>query len=99
MRVFAQQIAKTVPAVIVGGQLNGLGVCPSLTKAGVPTHLIDDARFNAGMWSRYATPMRARSSGWPLPETLRLLSITLGQAPVLIITDERAVLTISEFRD
>ncbi len=51
------------------------------------------------MSSRYAAPMRARSSGRPLLETLRSLSMKLGQAPVLIITDERAVLTISEFRD
>jgi D-aspartate ligase len=51
------------------------------------------------MWSRYARPTRARSPGRPLVETLRSLSTTLGQAPVLIITDERAVLTISEFRD
>ncbi len=99
LRTADRQDITPVPAVIVGGQLNGLGVCRSLAKAGVPTHLIDDARFNAGMWSRYATPMRARSSGRPLLETLRLLSTTLGQAPVLIITDERAVLTISEFRD
>src|SRR5271166_6814945 len=99
LRTADRQGVAPVPAVIVGGQLNGLGVCRSLAKAGVPTHVIDEARFNAGMWSRYATPMRARSSGRPLLETLRLLSTTLGQAPVLIITDERAVLTISEFRD
>jgi len=51
------------------------------------------------MWSRYATPVRARSSGRPLLETLRLLSTKLEQAPVLIVTNDAVVLTISEFRD
>src|SRR5271165_5087090 len=91
LRTADRQGVAPVPAVIVGGKLNGLGVCRSLAKAGVPTHVVDEARFNPAMWSRYATPMRARSSGRPLLETLRLLSAKLEQAPVLIVTGDQAV--------
>jgi predicted ATP-grasp superfamily ATP-dependent carboligase len=94
-----RQGVAPVPAVVIGGHLNGLGVCRSLAKAGVPVHLIDGARFSAGMWSRSATPVRAKAHGRALLETLRSISIDLGQAPALIIADELAVLTVSEFRD
>jgi D-aspartate ligase len=96
---FQEEHNQAAPAVIVGGQLNGLGVCRSLATAAVPTYVIDGARFNAAMWSRHATPIRASTFGQPLIETLRSLAAKLGNAPVLIVTDERAVLTISGFRD
>jgi D-aspartate ligase len=86
-------------AVVVGGQLSGLGVCRSLAKGNVPTYVLDYRRLDAAMWSRYAHPVRTNLLHGPnLIDALRSLSKQLGSRPVLIITDEMALLTISEFR-
>lgn len=88
-----------IPAVVVGGLLNGLGVCRSLADGDVPTYLLDHRRFDPAMWSRYAKPVKAHCLYGPsLLNALRSLQKQLGDRPVLIITDEMAVLTISEFR-
>ncbi len=87
------------PAVVIGGELNGLGVCRSLARGNVPTYVLDHRRINAAMWSRYATPVRASVLHGPrLLNSLRALASTLRERPALIITDEMALLTISEFR-
>jgi predicted ATP-grasp superfamily ATP-dependent carboligase len=86
-------------AVVVGGQLSGLGVCRSLAKGNVPTYVLDHRRLDAAMWSRYAHPVRTNVLHGPnLIDALRSLAKHLDGRPVLIITDELALLTISEFR-
>ena len=86
-------------AIVVGGLLNGLSACRSLAKAGVSVYVLDHRRFNPAKWSRYAHPVRANALYGPnLLDALRSLQKQLGDRPVLIITDEIAVLTISEFR-
>ncbi len=93
-------IVESRPAVIIGGELNGLGVCRSLAKGGVSAHVLDRKRFNAAMWSGYARPFKASAlHGRALLDSMRALRASLTQRPVLIITDELALLTISEFRD
>lgn len=88
------------PAVVVGGELNALGVCRSLGMAGVPTYVVDRKRLNAAMWCRYATPVRVRAlHGAGLVEALQSTQRRAGGHPVLIVTDEMALLTISEHRD
>lgn len=87
------------PAVVVGGELNGLGVCRSLGRAGVPVYVLDRKRLNPAMWSRYATARRSRTLyGRGLLDALQLLHRDLSCRPALIVTDEMALLTISEFR-
>jgi D-aspartate ligase len=86
-------------AVVVGGLLNGLSVGRSLAKGDVPVYVLDHRRLDAAMWSRYAHPVRTKPLHGPnLLDALRSLSKQLCDRPVLIITDEMAVLTISEFR-
>jgi predicted ATP-grasp superfamily ATP-dependent carboligase len=86
-------------AVVVGGQLNGLSVCRSLAKGDVPVYVLDHRRLDAALWSRYAHPVRTNPLHGPnLLDALRSLSKQLGGRPVLIVTDEMALLTISEFR-
>ena len=86
-------------AVVVGGQLSGLSVCRSLAKGDVPVYVLDHRRLDAAMWSRYAHPVRTNPLHGPnLLDALRSLSKQLGGPPVLMITDEMALLTISEFR-
>jgi predicted ATP-grasp superfamily ATP-dependent carboligase len=87
------------PAVVVGGQLNGLSVCRSLAKGDVSVYVLDHRRLDPALWSRYAHPVRTNPLRGPnLLDALRSLSKRLEGRPVLIITDEMALLTISEFR-
>jgi D-aspartate ligase len=92
--------ANSCPAVVIGGELNGLGVCRSLGEGDVSTYVLDPHCYNPAMWSRHATPVKARKLYGPsLLEALKSLQIRLGGRPVLIATDEMALLTISEHRD
>lgn len=87
-------------AVVVGGELNALGVCRSLAAGKVRTYVLDQKRFNPAMWSRHATPVKAKSlQGSSLLEALRRLHAKLGDRPVLIVTDEMALLEISSARE
>jgi D-aspartate ligase len=85
------------PALVIGGKLNGLGVCRSLAQAGIETYVLDPKWYDPASWSRSATPIKTSSlHGAGLLSTLRALDLPEGT--VLIITDEMAVYTISEHR-
>ncbi len=89
-----------IPAVIVGGELNGLGVCRSLARGNIGPYVLDNRRLHAAMWSRFATPVRVPMMHGPLLiDDLRALQQRLIERPVLFITDEMSLLTISEYRD
>jgi predicted ATP-grasp superfamily ATP-dependent carboligase len=89
-----------VHAVVVRGELNGLGVVRSLARGGVPTTLADVTRLNAAAWSRFCRFRRVeRLHGDELVRDLLDLARTLDERPVLILTDEMAVLTVSEHRE
>jgi len=65
------------PAVVIGGERNGLGVCRSLAKGDVPTYVLDRRRRNAAMWSRYATPVKTSAlHGAKLLGSLRSLAVS-----------------------
>jgi len=86
-------------AIVIGGKLNGLGVCRSLARGGVVSYVVDRSRWQAGMWSRHARPVVARDlEGAALLDCLLELQARLKQRPFLIVTDEMAVLTVSEHR-
>jgi D-aspartate ligase len=87
-------------AVVVRGELNGLGVIRSLAREGVPTILVDTTRLRAGMWSRFCrVRLVKRLHGADFVRDLLDLQRELGGRPVLILTDEMAVTTVSEYRD
>jgi hypothetical protein len=48
---------RPIPAVVIGGELNGLGVCRSLAIGGMPVYVVDCERSRPALWSRYATPV------------------------------------------
>lgn len=48
-----------IPAVVVGGTLNGLGVVRSLAAGGVPVFLVESSRDCAAGWSRCCTLVHA----------------------------------------
>jgi D-aspartate ligase len=86
-------------AVVIGGKLNGLGVCRSLGRGGVVSYVVDRTRVQAGMWSRHARQVVAGGlEDHPLLDSLLALRATLEERPFLVITDEMAVLTVSEHR-
>jgi len=85
------------PALVIGGELNGLGVCRSLAQAGIKTYVLDNKWHQAALWSRYATPIKTDAIYGPgLLSALHTLD--LPEHTELIITDEMAVYTISEYR-
>ena len=93
-------MTETTPAVVVRGELNGLGVVRSLAGGGVPTVVVDTTFRRAAMWSRYCrTTLVDRLQGRPFVDSLLALQSRLGDRPVLILTDEMAVNTVSECRD
>jgi predicted ATP-grasp superfamily ATP-dependent carboligase len=88
------------PAVVVGGSLNALGVVRSLDAGDVPTLLLESTRRCPCGFSRHGRFVRAPSlEGRALVDELRALAERLGERPVLMLTDDRAVQTVSEARD
>ena len=86
--------------VVIGGELNGLGVCRSLAIGGMPVWVVDCKRASPALWSRYAHPVLTDTLHGPrFIGFLRDLQNRIGEPPVLVITDELALLTISEHRD
>jgi predicted ATP-grasp superfamily ATP-dependent carboligase len=91
---------KMTHAVVVRGELNGLGVIRSLARGSVPTILVDTTRLHAGTWSRFCQVRIVKQfHGPPLIRALLALQRELGERPPLILTDEMAVLTVSKHRD
>jgi D-aspartate ligase len=90
---------RRVPAVVIGGELNALGVCRSLAVGGMSVWVVDRRRWNPGLWSRYAHPVLTDALHGPgFVAFLRALQRRIGEPPFLVVTDELALLTISEHR-
>jgi predicted ATP-grasp superfamily ATP-dependent carboligase len=88
-----------VPAVVIGLGLNGLGVVRSLARAGVPVIAIDDTPGNPAMRTRYGRKAWVRAlEGDALVEDLVTLAQSLPEQPVLFLTGEAAVHTVSTQR-
>lgn len=90
--------AKT-PAVIVGADADGLGIARCLGGAGIPIIVAERDRWRPGMHSRYVRPFVALAmSGPALIDSLLLLRASLNVTPLLFLTTDPQVLTISEHR-
>lgn len=91
---------NTVPAVIIGAGLQGLGVVRSLARVGIRTVIVDTPGSYPAMWSRYGQKMTVDKLHGPvLVEGLLGLRAKLGYQPVLMFTNELSVATVSEHRD
>lgn len=92
-------IVENVPAVVVGGSLNSLGVVRSLALARMPIYVLDVSRKCPAPWSRHCRFVRTPSlEGRALIETLVALATQLGNRPVLILTSDDSVTTVSAER-
>lgn len=88
-----------VPAVVVGGTLNALGVVRSLARCGVSVYVIETTRQCAAGWSRHCSFVRSASlEGEALFETLTRLAARLRGRPVLLLTDDGSVRTLARSR-
>jgi predicted ATP-grasp superfamily ATP-dependent carboligase len=90
------------PAVVLGAGANGLGVARSLARAGVPVCLLDADTRRAEMRTRAAKPLQIGATyGETLVEDLVRLGTTQfsGMRPVLFLTQEESVKTVSHHRD
>jgi D-aspartate ligase len=91
---------RPIPAVVVGGTLNGLGVVRSLARGHMPIYLLETTRRCAAGWSRHCTlvPVGALE-GRSLIETLVTLGKRLACRPVLILTSDQSVNSVSAYRE
>lgn len=95
-------MAAEVPAVVVGAGINGLGVARSLASAGVPTWILDPNATRVGMYSRAARPLLLPTAdpGALVDGLLNVQRKYFRRArPVLILTQEDDVKTVSEHRE
>jgi predicted ATP-grasp superfamily ATP-dependent carboligase len=87
-------------AVIAGADLNGLGLLRSLASARVPTVVLDTNLRKPTLASRYGRKIRVGSLAGPaFVDELLALRPRFASKPVLLLTQEASVATISEQRD
>ncbi|MPW17423.1 carboxylate--amine ligase [Paraburkholderia sp. CNPSo 3157] len=88
-----------VAAVVVGCELNGLGVIRSLARAGVPVVAVDTDSSKAALWSRHPQRRLIRGrEGREFVEDMIELGKEFAYPPVLILTTEESVHCVSENR-
>jgi D-aspartate ligase len=89
-----------VPAVVVEGTLNALGVVRSLSYGGMPIYLLDSRSWCAARWSRHCRFIRVSAhDGHELADALVDLGRRLACRPVLILTGDHSVNCVSEYRE
>lgn len=89
-----------VPAVVVGADLNGLGVIRSLARAGVQVVALDNDLGKPGMRTRYGRKHQVNAlRGNVLVQELLALAGSFTERAVLFLTQEASVRTVSKHRD
>jgi predicted ATP-grasp superfamily ATP-dependent carboligase len=85
--------------VVVGAELNGLGVARSLARAHIPVVALDTKPVRAALWCRHVTSHLVKAfSGKVFADELIELSKRFDKPPVLLLTHEDAVHSVSENR-
>lgn len=88
------------PVVVVGGSVVGLGVVRSLAMAHTTVVVLDTTRLNAALWSRHCKgSVIASLSGDALIDELKAISSRFAVRPLLILTQDGAVETVSRNRE
>jgi predicted ATP-grasp superfamily ATP-dependent carboligase len=86
----------SVPAVVVGAGINGLGVVRSLGRAGVPTWLVESDPSDPALRSRHAKTVPVPSlTGAAVVDALLALRTRFTTDPVLFLTREETVEAVS----
>jgi predicted ATP-grasp superfamily ATP-dependent carboligase len=88
------------PAVVAGLDLNGLGLLRALGQAGVPVIGLDTDLKKPTAQTRFGRKVHVRAlSGQAFVDDLLALRETLSGDPVLILTQEASVATVSAMRE
>lgn len=88
------------PAVVVGADINGLGVVRSLARKGVPTWLVDCNAATPGMRTRHAKKIAiAALGGAEVIDALVGLRPRFSANPVLFLTREDTVEAVARERE
>jgi len=89
----------TVDAVIVGGDVNGLGILRSLRQGGVNTCLLTADANDIALRSRYGEKRIVSAlEGTELVDALADIANASSRPPMLFLTEERGVRTVSAQR-
>ncbi|MES2018660.1 MAG: NAD-binding protein [Pseudomonadota bacterium] len=88
-----------VPAVVVGGGLNALGIVRSLGQAGIPLIVVDNDPKSPAMRSRFGRKVCCTAlEGDALLECLLNLARAQSARMMLFVTEEKSVIAVSEMR-
>jgi D-aspartate ligase len=86
--------------MVVGGNVAGLGVVRSLSITGAPVMVLDTSFLNAALWSRHCEGrVIASLSGSQLIDELKAAGSRFAQRPLLVLTQDATVETVSRWRD
>ena len=92
--------ADACPVMVVGGNVAGLGVVRSLSITGAPVMVLDTSFLNAALWSRHCEGrVIASLSGSQLIDELKAAGSRFAQRPLLVLTQDATVETVSRWRD
>lgn len=90
---------QTLPAVVVGGGLNALGIVRSLGAVGIPVIVVDTDPRSPAMRSRYGRKVVcAALEGEPLVACLVKLARRHPNPMMLFVTEEKTVVEVSASR-
>lgn len=88
-----------IPALVLGMFPNGLGITRSLAGRGVPVTCVDNDRSMYGMRTRFGRKRWFRALHGPeLIEDMLRIKDEFEVPPVVVLTRENSVRTVSEFR-
>jgi predicted ATP-grasp superfamily ATP-dependent carboligase len=87
---------KGAEAIVVGLDINGLGVVRSLVEAGIPTIVLDTGFEKPTGATRHGRKVRIQAlEGRPLVDGILALASVTPEPPVLFLTQEQSVRTIA----
>lgn len=87
-------------AVVAGVEVNGLGVVRSFARVGIPTIALDTDLTKPTLATRFGKKVEVPAlSGEAFVHALLSVAASLDQKPVLILTQEDSVETVSAARD
>jgi predicted ATP-grasp superfamily ATP-dependent carboligase/thioredoxin reductase len=93
-------VRTRIPAVVVGGSLNALGVVRSLACAGMPVFLVETTRDCPAAWSHHCRFVRTPGfHGEALLTCLLSLGGDFTCRPALLLTRDDSVATVSACRE
>ncbi len=91
---------RSAYALVAGVGVNGLGVLRSLARGRIPTIALDTDLAKATAKTRFGRKIQVRAlAGDDFVEALLEVAGTLSQKPVLILTQEESVATVSAARE